>query len=505
MKYKVLARRLRPQSFDKLLGQDEVIQTLKNALKSQRIGSAYLFYGPRGTGKTTVARIFAKALNCHKGISPEPCQECISCIEIREGNSLDVHEIDGATYTQVDKIREIKEMVYFQPARDRYKIYIIDEVHMLSQSAFNAILKLLEEPPPHAVFIFATTEKYKIPATILSRCQTFNFHLFSLEEIVNYLKKVIKEEKVEASEPSLLKIAKKAKGSIRDALSILDQVINLSGEKIDEGLVSKLLGETNIELLSSFLKNISEGNSLEILKGLEEVFKSGEDFFYFYESFLAFLRNILKAKLDQREPSLSEMEWGIVKKTGDYFRYEEVLRAYSFALENQILVNKSEYPYIAVELIFLKLCELPKLKFIEEVMQGNVSISQVKVFEKRKKSLWEIFLEEMEKKSKAISGYLQGVHFKEEEKELLVFFKSNFKIAYERCLDQENFDIIKSQVKKIWGEEFEVKLILEEEREKIEDEINQEKPIKALQDVLMAEIEDIEYLTPQKEEENREY
>jgi len=504
MTYRVLARRLRPQSFSALLGQEEVVQTLKNALKSQRIGSAYLFYGPRGTGKTTVARIFAKALNCQKGITDEPCQVCLSCQEIKEGNSLDVHEIDGATYTQVDKIREIKEMVYFQPARDRYKIYIIDEVHMLSQSAFNAILKLLEEPPPHAIFIFATTEKHKIPATIISRCQVFNFHLFSTDEIAQYLKKVIKEENVEASEASVLKIAKKAGGSIRDALSILDQIIALSGDKIDENLVSKLLGETNFALLSKILKNINEGKAVEVLKFLEEIFKSGEDLFYFYNSFLQFVRFCLKAKLGEKDTSLSDSEWEEVKNSSQIMGYEELLRCYNFLIENQSLVNRSEYPYISIELIMLKLCEMPKLKLIEDLLKEEGKPFALKeTIEVKEKSFKEKFIEEVEKKSKPLAGYLSGAYIKEENKSIIIRFKSSLKKAYDRCKEEENIRIINEKVRELLGEDF--KVVLTQDEEKEEKEIEEDITIKNLKKVFGASVEEIEYITQQKEEENNEY
>lgn len=504
MVYKVLARRLRPQNFSALLGQEEVVQTLKNALKSHKIGSAYLFYGPKGTGKTTVARIFAKCLNCHNGITPEPCDQCASCIEIKEGNSLDVHEIDGATYTQVDKIREIKEMVYFLPARDRYKIYIIDEVHMLSQSAFNAILKLLEEPPPHALFIFATTEKHKIPATIISRCQVFNFHLFSPEDITEYLKKVVQEEKIFASEPSLLKIAKKAQGSIRDALSILDQVIALSGERVDEELISKLLGETNYETLGKLLKIIFEGNSLEVLKIIKDVFRSGEDLFYFYNSFMDFLRFVLKAKLGEKETSLSQGEWEEVKRASELASYEEILQCYSFVVENQVLVNRSEYPYVSVELIMLKLCELPKLERIENLLMGSEKpIPKKEIPEPKPKSFKDKLVEEVERKSKALAGYLQDCYIKEEDNKIIITFKPNLRKAYERYKEEENFVFLKNKIKEILGKDMDVSLLLEEEKEKLD--VEEDSAIKSLKKVFGAKVEEVEYITPQKEEERDEY
>lgn len=505
MVYRVLARRLRPQEFSGLLGQEEVVQTLKNAIKTQRVGCAYLFYGPRGTGKTTVARIFSKCLNCEKGVTIEPCQICPSCIEIKEGISMDVHEIDGATYTQVDKIREIKEMVYFQPARDRYKIYIIDEVHMLSQSAFNAILKLLEEPPPHAIFIFATTEKHKIPATIISRCQVFNFHLFSTDEISNYLKKVVKEENIKAKDSSLLKISRKAQGSIRDALSILDQVIALSGNEINDDLVAKLLGDTNFELMRQILNNISEGKAIEVLKIFQSIFESGEDLFYFYNSFLHFLRYCIKAKLGERELSLSDSEWNEVKKASEYMSYEELLRTYSFVMENQVLVNRSEYPYVSVELIMLKLCELPKLKLIEDILkdEGRVLPFKEISIEVKDKSFRERLIEEVEKKSKPLAGYLQASYIKEDNKNIIISFKQNFKKAYEKCKEKENLKIIDEKIKELLGDEFEISFILE--TNKVDNLIEEDNTIKNLKKYFGANIEEIEYIALKKEEENNEY
>lgn len=509
MVYRVLARKLRPQRFKELLGQEEIVLTLQNALKSGRVGCAYLFFGPRGTGKTTVARIFAKCLNCHAGLNPEPCNECPSCIEISEGNSLDVHEIDGATYTQVDKIREIKEMVLFSPARDRYKIYIIDEVHMLSQSAFNAILKLLEEPPAHAIFIFATTEKHKVPATILSRCQIFNFHLFSTEQILNYLKEVIKKEEVKANENSLLKIAKKAQGSIRDALSILDQVISLSGKTIDDKLVNKLLGELNFEIFHRLFKFIFEGDSLSCIKELEEFSRSGEDIFYFYDSFVHFLRYCLKAKLGEKDKSLSSEELEIVEKTSQLSSYEEILRAYSFCLDNQYIVYRSLYPYTAIELLFLKLCELPKLKLIEEIIgkeeRQKTTFSFPLTVKPLEKNFKERLLEEIEKKSVPLCGYLQEAMIREEEDKIKIFFKGNLKKAYDRCKVEENFKIIKEKVKEVKGKDLEVQLILEEGMEEKQEELFEDETLNRIKKILDVKIEGVQYLEQKKEEEDYEH
>ena len=252
MSYQVLARKWRPRSFQELTGQEHVSKTLENAIKGSRIAHAYLFSGVRGVGKTTVARIMAKSLNCAEGPTATPCMKCQSCKEITDGFSIDVIEIDGASHTGVDSIRELQENAQYAPMRGRYKIYIIDEVHMLSTSAFNALLKILEEPPPHLVFIFATTEPHKIPNTIHSRCQHFQFRRISYKEIVERLRFILREEGIDAGEDALSVIARTSDGSMRDALSLLDQAIAYTGGNLTERDVSWILGQAdNITALFS--------------------------------------------------------------------------------------------------------------------------------------------------------------------------------------------------------------------------------------------------------------
>src|SRR5260370_29475801 len=227
MSYQALARKYRPQSFRDIIGQETTVRTLQNAIEQSRIHHAYLFSGVRGVGKTTGARILAKALNCEHGPAKEPCNECSNCREITEGIDLDVREIDAATYTGVDNVRELREVTEFQPARDRFRIFIIDEAHMLSQGAWNALLKLIEEPPPHVIFMFATTEMQKVPATILSRVQKFTLRKITLDELIERLRQICKAEKIEADDAALEIIARRGEGSLRDALSILGQSIAL--------------------------------------------------------------------------------------------------------------------------------------------------------------------------------------------------------------------------------------------------------------------------------------
>ena len=230
MSYLVLARKKRPQVFEDVIGQRPITQTLQNAIAQKRVAHAFLFTGPRGVGKTSTARILAKALNCEKGPQMNPCNQCPACKEISEGNSIDVIEIDGASNRGIDEVRELRENVRYTPAKSRYKIFIIDEVHMLTLPAFNALLKTLEEPPPHIVFIFATTEPHKIPATILSRCQRYDFKRIPSGEIVQHLRRIVDEEKIEVSQRALSTLARESEGSMRDAQSLLDRLISYGGD-----------------------------------------------------------------------------------------------------------------------------------------------------------------------------------------------------------------------------------------------------------------------------------
>src|ERR1041384_849751 len=251
----VIARKFRPQSFDQVIGQESITRTLMNSIKSGRLHHAYLFTGARGVGKTTTARILAKALNCAKGITFEPCDECASCLDITASRSIDVQEIDAATYTKVEDTREvIINTIAISPARDRYKIFIIDEVHQLSSHSFNALLKTIEEPPPHVVFILATTDMQKVPETILSRCQIFEFRTLTLKNIVAQLRYIAEKEGVQIGEAGLLAIARAGEGSMRDAESALDQVISFSGSKIADEDGSPALGLVDIETLNRTLQ-----------------------------------------------------------------------------------------------------------------------------------------------------------------------------------------------------------------------------------------------------------
>jgi DNA polymerase-3 subunit gamma/tau len=314
--YQVSARKYRPGVFDEVVGQPHVVQTLVNAIGSKRIAHAFLFSGTRGVGKTTVARILAKCLNCEQGPTRAPCNGCANCLEITQGTSVDVIEIDGASNTSVDDVREIRENVRFTPFRGQYRVYIIDEVHMLSNSAFNALLKTLEEPPAHVVFIFATTEIHKIPATILSRCQHYNFRRISKAEIVARLRHVAERDKLEIEDRSLLALARASEGSMRDALSLMDQAVAFGGSSIVHSDLEALLGAVPHELVCAMAAAVLNQQSAAALRAIAEVLDQGHDLRTYCAEIVEYVRNLLIAAV---VPSVAEVK-GLVEGSDEDIR-----------------------------------------------------------------------------------------------------------------------------------------------------------------------------------------
>ena len=306
MDYQVSARKYRPGTFDDVIGQPHVVQTLVNAITTKRIAQAYLFSGTRGVGKTTVARILAKALNCEQGPTGMPCGICVNCTEIAQGHSVDVIEIDGASNTSVDDVREIRENVKFTPFKGAYRVYIIDEVHMLSNSAFNALLKTLEEPPSHVVFIFATTEIHKIPATILSRCQHYNFRRIAKTEIIARLRHVAEQDGIELEERSLASLARASEGSMRDGLSLLDQAVAFGGKSIVHAELETLLGAVPQELLRSLIQAIISQDSAAALRALSQLIEGGHDLRAYCADVVEYLRNLLVVSVTPSQ------EWSVL-------------------------------------------------------------------------------------------------------------------------------------------------------------------------------------------------
>src|SRR3989338_4368422 len=291
--YLVFARKFRPQTFEEVIGQEPITTTLKNAIEKKRVAQSFIFTGSRGVGKTSTARILAKALNCEKSPTTEPCNQCISCEEITRGTSLDILEIDGASNRGIEEIRTLRENVKFKPTHGRYKVYIIHEVHMLTTEAFNALLKTLEEPPPHVKFIFATTEPHKVPLTILSRCQRFNFKRIPTAEIVKKLDEIAKEEKLKIEKNALFLIAKASEGALRDAESLLDQLASFAEGKIAEKDVLLMLGLASDELYLDVLQTLRAKDGSKILSLVEDFYTQGRDLVQFAKGLLEVFRHLL--------------------------------------------------------------------------------------------------------------------------------------------------------------------------------------------------------------------
>jgi DNA polymerase III subunit gamma/tau len=378
MSYQALARKYRPQSFSDVIGQDTVVRTLQNAIEGQRIHHAYLFAGVRGVGKTTAARILAKALNCVKGPTAEPCNECTICREITEGIDMDVREIDAATYTGVDNIRELRDITQFQPARDRNRIFIIDEAHMLSTGAWNALLKLLEEPPPHVVFMFATTEINKVPQTIISRVQREMLRKITLDELIARIRKIVDAEGIEADDRAVEIIARRGEGSVRDSLSLLDQVIAFSGRSISATDVATVLGLSDTTFFARIAALIADGDHGGILEALDEASETGRDFKMLYRDLLSFMRNLLlvAGRANESMLAVSPEDLPAIRTAAEKFSYSELLRIANLLLRDDETVNRAEHQRLAVEIALLKAATFPRLRAVEEALAGGSEVSQ---------------------------------------------------------------------------------------------------------------------------------
>jgi DNA polymerase-3 subunit gamma/tau len=466
-----LYRKYRPQKFEDIIGQEHIVQTLQGALESGQIGHAYIFSGMRGTGKTSIARIFAKALNCLDLQKNEPCGKCQVCTEIVQGRFLDLIEIDAASNRGIDEIRDLKEKIRFAPNSGKYKVYIIDEVHMLTDQAFNALLKTLEEPPAHAMFILATTELHKVPATILSRCQRFDFHKIENEKMMNGVKAIIDKEKIKIDDKNLKKMISISEGSLRDALSYLDQVSAFSsGGEVSELLVSDVLGSSNEEKLYGALKIIKDKDISQLILFINEIVEDGGDIENFLKEFIRFVRNAMLLRISKQT-------------TGELFENEEqrkTIESYSFGemvalievLTEVLKSSKGAFiSQLPLEIGLIKYIERSNGQPIGKGQAGNhiadkaeekiVASNFTDVHEVRddnvknenseltKTTGKKLFLEQIKQAKMMLYMALQNCDYKEDDGEIKIAIDNQF--FFEKVNEKENKNILLEIIEKIFG------------------------------------------------------
>ena len=372
MSYQVLSLKLRPQRFDEVVGQTHVTRTLQNAIGLDRVAHGYIFSGPRGVGKTTTARILAKVLNCKNPKDNNPCGTCVNCTEITQGSNLDVQELDGASNRGIDEMRDLREAVKYPPNNSKYRIYIIDEVHMLTREAFNALLKTLEEPPPHVIFIMATTDAHKVPATILSRTQRFDFKHISINDISEYLKQILESENIKYDTDGIRLIAQKADGSLRDSLSLLDQTIAYASDALDVETIRDVLGIIKENVFLNIIQTIEKRDHKEVIHQLSQLIDAGYAISDFISGFNEFLRNCMiqktgeSAKLNLSENSLNWLQTGCRFSTADF------LRILDLSLQFESKLRFLQQPQISLEALFIKLSMMDASVDIASILSGEV-------------------------------------------------------------------------------------------------------------------------------------
>jgi DNA polymerase III subunit gamma/tau len=497
MDFQVSARKWRPQKFSELIGQEHIVRTLSNAIELERISHAFLFSGTRGVGKTTTARILARVLNCEKGPTIEPCGTCSLCMEITQGHCIDVQEIDGASNNGVAEVRDLIDNVQYATSSARYKVYIIDEVHMLSKSAFNALLKTLEEPPPRVIFIFATTELIKIPETILSRCQCFEFKPLSNAQITKQLELICGQEEIQIDAKGLVEISKVGAGSMRDAQSLLDQVIAYSGKKIDADSVESVLGIVGGTTLELFAERLIKREPAELIALVQEVANQGKDLGLFCRSMMEYLRNLLMVKVSRNPESLLNThtcDLNVLKKQAEGFHNDELQQMFTILSRAETEMKRSSLSQMVFEMAILRLTETRPFKSIDDLIH---KINQAEVETQPARSamptpaaplpqsnsgtstamsapplaqpengsfdpaIWTRIRQEVSRKRPAFEHYLDKCQVLAlNEKEIQLMFSDSFTL--EMVESPENVKFIKDMVKSASGHEVQVVLKLGE-------------------------------------------
>jgi len=506
--HKALYRVYRPKTFEDVVGQEHIVKTLKNQIRNSNIGHAYLFSGTRGTGKTSTAKIFARAVNCLNSNDEEPCNECEICVDTLNDNIMDIVEIDAASNNSVDDIRELRESVKYTPSKAKYKVYIIDEVHMLSQGAFNALLKTLEEPPSYVIFILATTEPHKIPATILSRCQRFDFKRVSSKDIANRMAYICEKENIQAEEKALSLIARNSQGALRDALSILDQCMSFGNEIIEYNDVIELLGTVNIDELFELSQSIIDENTKKTLQILNEFIIWGKDIRNLINDLIDQFRNLMVCKVSKDLDeiiSLPEENIEKLKEQAKTININDLIRILNILSETQDSMKSSSNTRILAEVTMMKIAQpmfdeskealIKRIENLEQIVEnGNIKV--VAVQNESKSSLnnineklnneeeQDIIYEEVKSedvklveaswkkiigkikddKKPSIYALLKEVSsFYVKENALFIIFNDNFSFARSRLSSEETIKYVEQVIREVLNRSFHLKIYLKSE------------------------------------------